>query len=59
VNPVIAMVLGVAIAGEAVTSFEGMAAGVVLMGVVLMGVVLMLRGANASHSLSRRGRGLG
>jgi drug/metabolite transporter (DMT)-like permease len=45
VNPVIAMVLGVAIAGEAVTSFEGMAAGVVLMGVVLMGVVLMLRGA--------------
>ena len=40
VNPVIAMILGVAIAGEAVTSFEWMAAGV-----VLMGVVLMLRGA--------------
>lgn len=36
VNPVIAMVLGVAVAGEVVTSFEWMAAGVVLLGVVLM-----------------------
>jgi drug/metabolite transporter (DMT)-like permease len=40
VNPVIAMLLGVAVAGEVVTSFEWMAAGV-----VLAGVVLMLRGA--------------
>lgn len=40
VNPVIAMLLGVAVAGEAVTSFEWMAAGV-----VLVGVLLMLRGA--------------
>ncbi|HEX6704765.1 MAG TPA: drug/metabolite exporter YedA [Albitalea sp.] len=40
VNPVIAMLLGVAVLGEAVTSFEWMAAGV-----VLVGVVLMLRGA--------------
>ena len=40
VNPVIAMVLGVAVAGEVVTSFEWLAAGV-----VLVGVVLMLRGA--------------
>src|SRR6185369_2834477 len=36
VNPVIAMLLGVAVAGEAVTPFEWMAAGVVLVGVVLM-----------------------
>jgi drug/metabolite transporter (DMT)-like permease len=40
VNPVIAMLLGVAVANEVVTSFEWMAAGV-----VLVGVVLMLRGA--------------
>jgi len=40
VNPVIAMLLGVAVAGEVVTSFEWLAAGV-----VLVGVVLMLRGA--------------
>jgi len=40
VNPVIAMLLGVAVAGEVVTPFEWMAAGV-----VLVGVVLMLRGA--------------
>ena len=39
VNPVIAMVLGVAVAGEVVTSFEWLAAGI-----VLVGVVLMLRG---------------
>ena len=39
VNPVIAMLLGVAVAGEVVTGFEWMAAGV-----VLAGVVLMLRG---------------
>jgi drug/metabolite transporter (DMT)-like permease len=41
VNPVIAMLLGVAVAGEVVTSFEWMAAAV-----VLAGVVLMLRGAS-------------
>jgi drug/metabolite transporter (DMT)-like permease len=40
VNPVIAMMLGVAVAGEVVTPFEWLAAGV-----VLVGVVLMLRGA--------------
>src|SRR5258706_1547371 len=40
VNPVIAMLLGVAVAGEVVSSFEWMAAGV-----VLVGVVLMLRGS--------------
>ena len=40
VNPVIAMLLGVAVAGEHITSYEWMAAGV-----VLCGVVLMLRGA--------------
>lgn len=40
VNPVIAMLLGVAVAGEVVTGYEWMAAGV-----VLVGVVLMLRGA--------------
>lgn len=45
VNPVIAMLLGVAVLGEAVSRFEWMAAGV-----VLAGVVLMLRGA----ALSRR-----
>lgn len=40
VNPVIAMLLGVAVAGEVVTGFEWLAAGV-----VLVGVVLVLRGA--------------
>jgi drug/metabolite transporter (DMT)-like permease len=40
VNPVIAMLLGVAVAGEVVTGYEWMAAGI-----VLVGVVLMLRGA--------------
>ena len=39
VNPVIAMLLGVAVAGEVVTGFEWLAAAV-----VLVGVVLMLRG---------------
>ena len=36
VNPVIAMLLGVALAGEVVTRFEWMAVGVVLAGVVLL-----------------------
>lgn len=36
VNPVIAMLLGVGIAGEVVSGFEWLAAGVVLAGVVLM-----------------------
>jgi drug/metabolite transporter (DMT)-like permease len=36
VNPVIAMLLGVAIAGEVITSFEWLAASVVLVGVVLL-----------------------
>ena len=36
VNPVIAMLLGVAVAGEVITPFEWTAAGVVLVGVVLM-----------------------
>ncbi len=40
VNPVIAMLLGVAVAGEVVSGYEWLAAGV-----VLVGVVLMLRGA--------------
>jgi drug/metabolite transporter (DMT)-like permease len=40
VNPVIAMLLGVAVAGEVVTGYEWLAAGV-----VLIGVLLMLRGA--------------
>jgi drug/metabolite transporter (DMT)-like permease len=40
VNPVIAMLLGVAVLGEVVTTFEWVAAGI-----VLVGVVLMLRGA--------------
>ncbi|AKJ29112.1 drug/metabolite exporter YedA [Caldimonas brevitalea] len=40
VNPVIAMLLGVVVAGEHITAFEWSAAGV-----VLCGVVLMLRGA--------------
>lgn len=40
VNPVIAMLLGVAVLGEVVSGFEWAAAGV-----VLAGVVLMLRGA--------------
>lgn len=44
VNPVIAMLLGVAVAGEVVTGFEWIAAGV-----VLIGVVLMLRGASRAH----------
>lgn len=44
VNPVIAMLLGVAVAGEVVSSFEWAAAGV-----VLVGVVLMLRGAARSR----------
>ena len=44
VNPVIAMLLGVVVAGEVVTGFEWMAAGV-----VLIGVVLMLRGAAAAR----------
>ena len=39
VNPVIAMLLGVAVLGESVSGFEWLAAGV-----VLCGVVLMLRG---------------
>jgi drug/metabolite transporter (DMT)-like permease len=39
VNPVIAMLLGVAVAGEVITAYEWAAAGV-----VLAGVVLMLRG---------------
>ena len=45
VNPVIAMLLGVAVAGEAVSGFEWLAAGV-----VLIGVVLMLRGAARSDA---------
>ena len=40
VNPVIAMLLGIAVAGEVVSGFEWAAAGE-----VLVGVVLMLRGA--------------
>jgi drug/metabolite transporter (DMT)-like permease len=40
VNPVIAMLLGVAVAGEVVTAYEWTAAAI-----VLLGVVLMLRGA--------------
>jgi drug/metabolite transporter (DMT)-like permease len=40
VNPVIAMLLGVAVAGEVITAYEWTAAGI-----VLVGVVLMLRGA--------------
>lgn len=36
VNPVIAMMLGVSVAGEVVTGFEWLAAGVVLVGVVLL-----------------------
>jgi drug/metabolite transporter (DMT)-like permease len=36
VNPVIAMLLGVAVAGETVTHYEWTAAGVVLAGVVLL-----------------------
>ena len=45
VNPVIAMLLGVAVAGEVVSSFEWLAAGV-----VLIGVVLMLRGGSSSRA---------
>ena len=44
VNPVIAMLLGVAVAGEVVSGFEWLAAGV-----VLIGVVLMLRGGSGSR----------
>jgi drug/metabolite transporter (DMT)-like permease len=44
VNPVIAMLLGVAVAGEVVSGFEWAAAGV-----VLLGVVLMLRGAGSAR----------
>lgn len=44
VNPVIAMLLGIAVLGETVTGFEWLAAGV-----VLVGVVLMLRGASTSR----------
>jgi len=44
VNPVIAMLLGVAVAGEVVSGYEWAAAGV-----VLVGVVLMLRGAAPTH----------
>lgn len=36
VNPVIAMLLGVAIAGERISGFEWAAAGVVLLGVILL-----------------------
>jgi drug/metabolite transporter (DMT)-like permease len=36
VNPIIAMLLGVAVLGEVVTTFEWMAAGVVLLGLVLL-----------------------
>lgn len=43
VNPVIAMLLGVAVLGERVTGFEWLAAGI-----VLVGVVLMLRGASVA-----------
>jgi drug/metabolite transporter (DMT)-like permease len=43
VNPIIAMVLGIAFAGEVVSAFEWTAAGV-----VLAGVVLVLRGRRAS-----------
>jgi drug/metabolite transporter (DMT)-like permease len=42
VNPVIAMLLGITIAGEVVSGYEWAAAGV-----VLLGVVLMLRGSLA------------
>jgi drug/metabolite transporter (DMT)-like permease len=41
VNPVIALLLGVGLAGETVTDFEWLAAGI-----VLLGVVLLLRGRN-------------
>jgi drug/metabolite transporter (DMT)-like permease len=41
VNPVIAMVLGVAVGGEHITGTEWLAAGI-----VLCGVVLMLRGVS-------------
>jgi drug/metabolite transporter (DMT)-like permease len=44
VNPVIAMLLGVAVAGEVVSGFEWLAAGV-----VLVGVVLMLRGSASAR----------
>lgn len=45
VNPVIALLLGVAIAGEVVTSHEWVATGV-----ILCGVVLMLRGSARSRA---------
>jgi drug/metabolite transporter (DMT)-like permease len=44
VNTVIAMLLGVTVAGEVVTGYEWAAAGV-----VLAGVVLMLRSGSRSH----------
>jgi drug/metabolite transporter (DMT)-like permease len=44
VNPVIAMLLGVTVAGEAVSRFEWACAGV-----VLMGVVLLLRGTTTNR----------
>lgn len=45
VNPVIAMLLGVAVLGEVVTGYEWLAAGI-----VLVGVVLMLRGASTGRT---------
>ena len=45
VNPVIAMLLGVAVLGEVVTGYEWLAAGI-----VLVGVVLMLRGTARERS---------
>jgi len=50
VNPVIAMLLGVAVAGEVVTGYEWMAAVI-----VLVGVVLMLRGTTRSSSRRKPG----
>jgi drug/metabolite transporter (DMT)-like permease len=44
VNPVIALFLGVVVAGEVVSGFEWLASGV-----ILMGVVLMLLGARQAH----------
>jgi drug/metabolite transporter (DMT)-like permease len=48
VNPVIAMLLGIVVAGEVVSGYEWAAAGV-----VLLGVVLMLRGSLARTSRRR------
>jgi drug/metabolite transporter (DMT)-like permease len=36
VNPIIALVLGIVVAGEVVSGFEWVAAGITLMGVVLV-----------------------